>query len=155
MDHFIIRWDIQCHFKWERTLMYQGIIASQLLQRMCWSFCPWAVYSLRGNVWDKLAPEPQFLKFSLTTIVELRPPSRQHVNSTGPQVKSHSSEVTLDYDCSFVWRGLHLGHQVHGLLQCAGKPRDGLLLLSLSWIQLLLLPWDKGHGKGHQEQGNS
>ena len=66
---------------------------------------------------------------------------KEHVNSTGPQFKFHSSEVTLNYDytCSFKC-GEPLGHQVHGLLPCAGKPRNGLFLLPLCWLWLFVLP---------------
>ena len=81
-----------------------------------------------------------------------KPPRRKHVNSTGPQFKFHSSEVTLDYDCicSFKWGELLLGHQVHGLLPCAGKPGNGLFLLLLCWFWLFFLP-----GCQRQETSNS
>ena len=41
----------------------------------------------------------------------------------------HSSEVTSNYDCSVKWRELCLGHQVHGLLPCAGQPRQEVPIL--------------------------
>ena len=77
---------------------------------------------------------------------------KEHVNSTGPQFKFHSSELTLNYDCtcSFKWRELLLGHQVHGLLPCAGKPGDGLLLLPLCRYWLFFQS-----GCQRQEKSNS
>ena len=87
---------------------------------------------------------PNILYLMVTYFMRLhtQPSRRKHVNSTGPQFKFHSSEVTLDYDCicSFKWRELFLGHQVYGLLPCAGKPGKGLLLHPLCWFRLFFLP---------------
>ena len=51
----------------------------------------------------------------------------------------HSSEVALNYGCSLKWRGHLLGHQVHGLLPCAGQPGQDVQILPLHRLHLLLL----------------
>ena len=59
----------------------------------------------------------------------------------------HSSEVPFNYDCSLKWSGLFLGHQVHGLLPCAGKPRQEVQILPLHRLHLHLLLGHQG-GQG-------
>ena len=59
----------------------------------------------------------------------------------------HSSEVSSNHDCSLKRRGLFLGHQVHGFLPCAGKPRQGVQILHHYWLNLhLLLGYQGGQG---------
>ena len=73
---------------------------------------------------------------------------RQHAISTGPLQIFHSSEVSLGYDSSLKWRGHFLGHQVHGLLPCAGQPRQEVQILPYHWLHLHLLLGCQG-GQGY------
>ena len=60
----------------------------------------------------------------------------------------HSSEVTSNYDCPLKWTGLLLGNQVHGILPCTGKARQGFQIPPHHGLHLHLL-------LGHQgEQGD-
>ena len=63
----------------------------------------------------------------------------QHAISNGSLQILDNSEVSLGYDSSLKLRGHFLGHQVHGLLPCAGQPRQEVQILPYHWLHLHLL----------------